>query len=111
MSSSDLYKQYMKATDNAYNSLIEFGEESAKIPPEERRYSAKNYEKFVSEFDEVLKKKRDEIRLMMKIPVTIPETSPAMNPVMNPEMNRVTNPAMSPVMSPRKQRNTSSPMR
>ena len=66
MSSSDLYKKYMKATDNAYNSLIEFGEEAAKIPPEERKYSAKNYEEFVSEFDEVLKKKRDEIRLMMK---------------------------------------------
>ena len=66
MSSSDLYKKYMKATDNAYNSLIEFGEEAAKIPPEERKYSAKNYEKFASEFDEVLKKKRDEIRLMMK---------------------------------------------
>ena len=66
MSSSDLYKKYMKATDNAYNSLIEFGEEAAKIPPEERKYSAKNYEAFASEFDEVLKKKRDEIRLMMK---------------------------------------------
>ena len=66
MSSSDLYKKYMKATDNAYNSLIEFGEEAAQIPTEERKYSAKNYEAFVSEFDEKLKKKRDEIRLMMK---------------------------------------------
>lgn len=66
ISSSDLYKKYMKETDNAYNSLIEFGEETAKIPPEERKYSAKNYEEFAGEFDEVLKKKRDEIRLMMK---------------------------------------------
>ena len=66
MSSSELYKKYEKITDNAYNTLIEFGEEAGKIPTEERRYSAKNYEAFLKEFDEELKKKRDEIRLMMK---------------------------------------------
>ena len=66
ISSSELYKKYMKATDNAYNSLIEFGEAAGQIPTEERRYSAKNYESFLKEFDEQLKKKRDEIRLMMK---------------------------------------------
>lgn len=66
MSSQDLYKEFEKTTDSAYNSLIEFGEEAGKIPTEDRHYSAKNYEKFLGEFDEELKKKRDEIRLMMK---------------------------------------------
>lgn len=66
VTSKELYQRYNDLTDSTYNNLIEFGEEAAKIPPEERSYSSKNYDGFVDEFEERLRAKRDEIRLMMK---------------------------------------------
>jgi len=66
VSSKELYQRYNDLTESTYNNLIEFGEEAAKIPTEDRHYSSKNYDAFVQEFEEQLKAKRDEIRLMMK---------------------------------------------
>lgn len=66
MNTKELYKHYNKLTDSAYKDLIEFGEEASRIPSEDRDYSSKNYDAFVSEFDEEIKKKRDEIRILMK---------------------------------------------
>lgn len=66
ISSKDLYQRYNDLTESTYNNLIEFGEETAKIPTEDRHYSSKNYDEFVQEFEDQLKTRRDEIRLMMK---------------------------------------------
>ena len=66
ISSEDLYKQYNNMLESTYNDYVEFGEEAAKIPTEDRSYSAKNYKAFIKKFDEELKKQRDDIRLMMR---------------------------------------------
>lgn len=62
MTPEDMYKQYNALTNEAYRELEELGE----IPEEERNYSAENYEEFLKEFDEDIKKQREDIRLYMK---------------------------------------------
>lgn len=66
MSAQDLYKQYNLMMENAYNDYIEFGEDAAKIPSEDRNFSTKNYEEFLNQFSEEQKQQRDWIRLQMK---------------------------------------------
>ena len=66
MSAQDLYKQYNLMMENTYNEYLEFGDDAAKIPSEDRNYSTKNYEDFLNQFSEEQKKQRDWIRLQMK---------------------------------------------
>ena len=62
MSPEDMYKQYSALTDAAYRDLEELG----KIPEDDRKYSAENYEEFLKEYEDDLKVQREEIRLYMK---------------------------------------------
>ena len=62
MSSEEMYKHYSALTDAAYRDLDELG----KIPEDERNYSAENYEGFLKEYEDELKKQREDIRLFMK---------------------------------------------
>ena len=62
MSSEDMYKQYSALTDATYRDLEELG----KIPEDDRKYSAENYEEFLKEYEDDLKVQREEIRLYMK---------------------------------------------
>lgn len=62
MSPEDMYKQYSALTDAAYRDL----DELSKIPEEERNYSDENYQEFLREYEDDLKKQREEIRLFMK---------------------------------------------
>ena len=65
ISTKDMYKQYNHMLESTYNDYIEFGEEAARAG-EERYYSADNYKEFMKAYNERLKKKRDDIRLLMK---------------------------------------------
>ena len=62
----DLYKQYQQLSDSTYNDIIKFGEDLSKNPSEFRNYSAENYDKFKDEFEDELKKQREDIRTRMK---------------------------------------------
>ena len=62
----DLYKQYQQLSDSTYNDIIKFGEDVSKNPSEFRNYSAENYDKFKDEFEDELKKQREDIRTRMK---------------------------------------------
>lgn len=62
MTPEDMYKQYNALTNEAYRELEELDE----ISEDERNYSAENYEEFLKEFDEEIKKQREDIRLYMK---------------------------------------------
>lgn len=66
MTEDDLYKQYQQLSDSTYNDIIKFGEDLSKNPSEFRNYSAKNYDKFKDEFEDELKKQREDIRTRMK---------------------------------------------
>ena len=66
MTEDDLYKQYQQLSDSTYNDIIKFGEELSKNPSEFRNYSAENYDKFKDEFEDELKKQREDIRTRMK---------------------------------------------
>lgn len=66
MTEDDLYKQYQQLSDSTYNDIIKFGEDLSKNPSEFRNYSAENYDKFKDEFEDELKKQREEIRTRMK---------------------------------------------
>ena len=61
ISTKEIYRYYTELSDSAYKDLVDLGVES-----EYRDYSSKNYDEFVKEFDEDLKKKRDDIRILMK---------------------------------------------
>ena len=66
MTEDDLYKQYQQLSDSTYNDIIKFGEDLSKNPSEFRNYSAENYDNFKDEFEDELKKQREEIRTRMK---------------------------------------------
>ena len=66
MTEDDLYKQYQQLSDSTYNDIIKFGEDLSKNPSEFRNYSAENYDKFKDEFEDELKKQREDIRTRMK---------------------------------------------
>ena len=66
MTEDDLYKQYQQLSDSTYNDIIKFGEDVSKNPSEFRNYSAENYDKFKDEFEDELKKQREDIRTRMK---------------------------------------------
>ena len=66
MTEDDLYKQYQELSDSTYNDIIKFGEDVSKNPSEFRNYSAENYDKFKDEFEDELKKQREDIRTRMK---------------------------------------------
>lgn len=66
ISENDLYKQYQQLSDSTYNDIIKFGEDLSKAPSEFRNYSAENYDKFKDEFEDELKKQREDIRTRMK---------------------------------------------
>ena len=66
MTEDDLYKQYQQLSDSTYNDIIKFGEDISKNPSEFRNYSAENYDKFKDEFEDELKKQREDIRTRMK---------------------------------------------
>lgn len=66
MTEDDLYKQYQQLSDSTYNDIIKFGEDISKNPSEFRNYSAENYDNFKDEFEDELKKQREEIRTRMK---------------------------------------------
>lgn len=66
LSTEDMYKQYNHMLESTYNDYIQFNEEAAKAGSDERNYSSKNYKEFMKAYNEDLKKKRDEIRLLMK---------------------------------------------
>lgn len=66
MTEDDLYKQYQQLSDSTYNDIIKFGEDLSNAPSEFRNYSAENYDKFKEEFEDELKKQREEIRARMK---------------------------------------------
>ena len=66
MTEDDLYKQYQQLSDSTYNDIIKFGEDLSKNPSEFRNYSAENYDKFKDEFENELKKQREDIRTRMK---------------------------------------------
>lgn len=66
ISEDDLYKQYQQLSDSTYNDIIKFGEDLSKAPSEFRNYSAENYDKFKDEFEDELKKQREDIRTRMK---------------------------------------------
>ena len=66
MTEDDLYKQYQELSDSTYNDIIKFGEDLSKNPSEFRNYSAENYDKFKDEFEDELKKQREDIRTRMK---------------------------------------------
>ena len=59
MSSEDMYNQYSEMVDNTYAEL-------ENMPPEGRNYSQENYKEFLKEYDEELKKQREDIRHFMK---------------------------------------------
>ena len=69
MTPEELYAQYeainSELTD-AYNEFIEFGDESAKIPTEDRNYTSKNYKEFIKEYENDLTEQRNQIRTHMK---------------------------------------------
>ena len=66
MTEDDLYKQYQQLSDSTYNDIVKFGEDISKNPSEFRNYSAENYDKFKDEFEDELKKQREDIRTRMK---------------------------------------------
>lgn len=66
MTEDDLYKQYQQLSDSTYNDIIKFGEDISKNPSEFRNYSTENYDKFKDEFEDELKKQREDIRTRMK---------------------------------------------
>ena len=66
MTEDDLYKQYQQLSDSTYNDIIKFGEDVSKNPSEFRNYSTENYDKFKDEFEDELKKQREDIRTRMK---------------------------------------------
>ena len=66
MTEDDLYKQYQQLSDSTYNDIIKFGEDLSKNPSEFRNYSTENYDKFKDEFEDELKKQREDIRTRMK---------------------------------------------
>lgn len=66
MTEDDLYKQYQQLSDSTYNDIIKFGEDVSKNPSEFRNYSAENYDKFKDEFEDELKKQREDIHTRMK---------------------------------------------
>ena len=66
MTEDDLYKQYQELSDSTYNDIIKFGEDLSKNPSEFRNYSTENYDEFKNEFEDELKKQREEIRTRMK---------------------------------------------
>ena len=66
MTEDDLYKQYQQLSDSTYNDIIKFGEDLSKNPSEFRNYSTENYDKFKDEFENELKKQREDIRTRMK---------------------------------------------
>ena len=66
MTEDDLYKQYQQLSDSTYNDIIKFGEDISKNPSEFRNYSAENYDNFKDEFEDELKKQREDIRTRMK---------------------------------------------
>ena len=66
MTEDDLYKQYQQLSDSTYNDIIKFGEDLSKNPSEFRNYSTENYDEFKNEFEDELKKQREEIRTRMK---------------------------------------------
>jgi len=65
-SPQELYEQYSQLSDNVYNDIIQINEDQANVPQEKRKYSAKNYNKFMEEFEGELKEKRKNIREMMR---------------------------------------------
>ena len=71
MTEDDLYKQYQQLSDSTYNDIIKFGEDLSKNPSEFRNYSAENYDNFKDEFEDELKKQREEIRTRMKFPLLV----------------------------------------
>ena len=66
ITTKDLYENYSKMSDSAYRDIIDFGKEAKKMRGDDVYYGSKNYHEFMREFDEEIKKRRDEIRLMMK---------------------------------------------
>ena len=66
MTEDDVYKQYQELSDSTYNDIIKFGEDLSKNPSEVRNYSTENYDEFKNEFEDELKKQREEIRTRMK---------------------------------------------
>lgn len=69
MSTEDLYEQYNKINkelDDNYNDFIQFGDDAAKIPSEDRDYDTKNYKDFIKSYEGELKEQREKIRNLMK---------------------------------------------
>jgi hypothetical protein len=82
ISTKDLYEHYSKVSDSAYRDIIDFGKDENKMRGNDVYYGSENYHKFMKEFDEDLKKRRDEIRTLMKT-----SQSPHPQPF-DPEKNR-----------------------
>lgn len=69
MTSEDLYEEYErlnKELDNSVGEFKQFGEDSVKIPTEDRDYSTKNYKEFIKQYETELKGQREKIRNLMK---------------------------------------------
>ena len=62
ISTEDMYKQFNHMLESTYNDFIDLEEAGS----DDRNYSSANYDEFMKAYDERLKKKRDEIRLLMK---------------------------------------------
>lgn len=62
ISVEDLHRQYDKMLESTYNDYVILNDEMSNEP----NYSSKNYDKFISEYDERLKELRDNVRLMLK---------------------------------------------
>lgn len=62
MSPMEMYEQYNNLMDETYRDL----DELSKIPNDERNYSDENYQEFLKEYEDDLKKQREDIRLFMK---------------------------------------------
>ena len=66
ISTEEMYKQFNYMLESTYNDFIDFGKDAANVTTDERNYRADNYKAFMKAYNERLKKKRDEIRLLMK---------------------------------------------
>lgn len=62
ISVEDLHRQYDRMLESTYNDYVILNDEMSNDP----NYSSKNYDKFISEYDERLKELRDNVRLMLK---------------------------------------------
>ena len=66
ITTKDLYENYSKLSDSAYRDIIDFGKDASKMRGDDVYYGSKNYHEFMLEFEDELKKRRDEIRTLMK---------------------------------------------